>query len=200
MRFWLPAIMLIVTASIFAAPAVKEQVQLQELQSRLRLYENYKSFETSFRQVKFIKSMNVHLKSKGRLTVQKPNKVLWQITEPSNMTVKFDDKNLEMTTGTGKEAATQKVDIGNVPSAMKNMAMLSTWLRLDATELVRDYEISKISEFQFSFEPRESGMFASFEMTLTPKGHLKSLIILEKSEDTLQIEFEVPKFQKGFLH
>jgi outer membrane lipoprotein-sorting protein len=139
--------------------------------------------------------MNVRLKSKGRLTVEKPNKVLWQITEPSNMTVKIDDKNLEMTTGTGKEADTQKVDISNVPSAMKNMALLSSWLRLDATELARDYKISKISDLQFNFEPREDGMFTSFEMTLTPKGHLKSLTIHEKSEDTLRIEFEIPKFQ-----
>jgi outer membrane lipoprotein-sorting protein len=194
MRFWSSAIMLLVTCSISAAPATKE-VQLSELQSRLRLYTGYKAFETKFNQVKFIKSMNVHLKSKGRLTVEKPNKVLWQITEPSLMTVKIDDKNLEMTTGTGKEANIQKVDIGNVPSAMKNMAMLSTWLRLDAEELARDYKISKISDLQFNFEPREEGMFTGFEMTLTPKGHLKSLIIHEKSEDTLQIEFEIPKFQ-----
>lgn len=191
--------MLLVTSSIFASPATQE-VQLPELQSRLRLYKGYRGFETKFNQVKFIKSMNVRLKSKGILTVQKPHKVLWQITEPSKMTVKIDDKRLEMTSGSGKEASTQKVDIGNIPSAMKNMATLSTWLRMDANELARDYRISKTSDVQFTFEPREEGMFTSFEMTLTPKGHLKSLTIHEKSEDSLQIEFELPKFTGAETH
>ncbi len=197
MKLWLSAIMLSVTTPLFATDRYSE-VQAAELKTRLSYYAKLLSFEAEFQQVKYIKSMNVQLKSKGSIKVQKPNEVTWKIIDPSPITVHITDKNLEMTTGKGKDAKTEKVDLAQVPSALKNLTHMTTWLKLDPVELSANYRVFKKSEEDFVFKPRdlELSMFESLEMTLDPKGHLKTLILSEKSQDSLEIRFSKPKILK----
>ena len=199
MRFWSAVIMLFVTTSVFALSTekLKTEVDTVELKKKLSLYKTYKGFRAQFTQTKYIKSMNVSLKSKGNLSVLKhkgeggSTLVTWRVVDPAPLTVKIDDKNLEIASGDQEEI--QKVDLSQIPSAMKNMAMLATWLKMDADELTRDYKVTKLSESQFSFEPRDESLFTGLDMSLNPKGYVRTLVIREKSGDSLSIEFSAPK-------
>jgi len=194
----LSAIMLLVI-SVICSVAEAAEVPLAELKARLSYYSHIKSFEVAFQQVKFIKSLNVHLRSKGVLTVEKPHTVFWKIVEPSPLLVRIDDKKLELTNGSGTNVEKQTMELLNLPSAMKNLNLLTTWMKLDPVELSQNYRIYKKTKENYIFEPRDlqTAMFESFEMVMEANGQLKSLTLLEKSKDSLHIEFSNPKILKG---
>jgi outer membrane lipoprotein-sorting protein len=173
----------------------------KDLTSVLHYYENLKSLQVPFTQVKTMRSLDMTLTSSGILKLQKnPQKIVWDILKPAPVRVILTNAQIEIINNPGlKTEQVQILKMDSIPTAganadSKNFASLAAWLDLDAKTLARDYYVEKKSNSLYEFTPKEKGKtpFEKLDMTLHPPGPLEKLVIHELSQDEVEIRFGKP--------
>lgn len=169
----------------------------EALAKRLHFYQSFSQLKVNFKQVKILKDLKLKLHSEGRLQVIRPDQVIWEVIQPSKILVKLNQKVIEVTSGEGAGASTQKWKISDMPKEKdaKSLGSLIAWLQLDSHALSQQYQITSSRAQTFEFIPRDmsSSPFVKLNMTLAQGGHLKSLVIDETSGDEIQIDFGTPQ-------
>lgn len=173
-----------------------------EMAKYLQFYASITHLDVDFKQTKTLVDMGINLKSQGHLVLDRPDKVVWQVTQPSALTVRLDKTSVQIQTGSGPDAQVQTLSIGDgqtsADTASNSLAGLAAWLTLDNKALSAQYRIYKKDRDSFRFVPkdRKTSPFESLEMTLNTSGHLRALTIHEISHDTIQIDFMTPKLSR----
>jgi outer membrane lipoprotein-sorting protein len=186
---------LLVSVSGRAAVPVSEA----ELAKKLKLYASISTLSVSFKQTKTLKDLGMQLKSEGRLKLERPDKVTWEITQPSPVLVTLDKTQIQIRSGKGADAQTQTLKMGEASSDQPTQSLtgLIAWLNLDSKKLSEQYQVSETGKQLFHFEPKQKDTvpFQSLDMGLSPDGQLKRLAIHEISGDQLEIEFGKPQIR-----
>jgi hypothetical protein len=173
----------------------------KDLASVLHYYQNLKTLQVSFMQIKTMRSLDMTLTSSGILKVQKnPQKIIWDILKPAPVRVILTQTQIEIINDPGlktEQVQILKMDaipISGANADSKNFASLAAWLDLDAKTLARDYQVKKISNVLYEFTPKDKGKtpFEKLDMTLHPGGPLEKLVIHELSQDEMEIRFGKP--------
>lgn len=170
-----------------------------ELAKSLRFYQTILEFEAPFKQIKHLKEMGVDLKSEGRLDVERPDRVSWEILKPSHVEVTIDKTEVRMTSGEGADKSEHRFQLSELPKdkGAGGVGLIMPWLLLDAERIAADYKITKVDDKTFRFQPRTSSkLFEQIEIVLAPTGFLRRLTLNESSGDFLEITFESPKIKK----
>lgn len=188
MRLMGSAIVVLLTLQAQAGPMSEA-----ELSKRLASYQNLKAFEVPFQQTKKLKGLDLKLRSKGLLTVhrQSPYLISWKVTEPAPLEIRIEEKKVEIISGEPQKQTRQSFDPKQAGSqeATKGFARLGAWMRMDATELARNYNIEAEAGNQISFQPREPDSIRQVKLQVGPNGQLKSMKLFEASDDEVEIEF-----------
>ncbi|MBS1961834.1 MAG: outer membrane lipoprotein carrier protein LolA [Bdellovibrionales bacterium] len=178
------------------------------LAEKLRFYASIKTLETDFHQVKDLRDLGMQMKSEGRLTLRRPDAVIWEVRKPARVKVELDSKGIRITSGEGKSATVQTFSSSEMSAQMQkdkatsSLHDLVAWLKLDAHALSEQYAITTTGtdargQSRFVFTPKKPGPFASMEMELAKAGHLAKLVLNEASGDRMTLEFARPKVVKG---
>lgn len=178
--------------------AKTEELSQERIETQLKQYAELKAFRARFTQVKHLNEMNLDLKSEGDLTVQRPNRIVWNVTRPSPLKLTLEGAQVSMTQGEGSEKKNQTWSLNKGASAkeMKGLEDLMAWLSLDAKRIGENYRL--IDEGNRTFlclikNPNAPTPFQNLRMTLSPQGYLQKLSIDEKSGDNIQIQFTAPE-------
>lgn len=195
---WVLAMFLVAVGACSVASAAA--VSKEQFAEKLHLYASIKRLEVSFTQVKILKELDVRLASEGRFILNRPEKVIWEISKPSPVRVTIDRSAMRIESGSGDAAHTQVFKLGSTVSdeSTKNLTALIAWLNFDAETLYAQYVITSVGKDVFRFDPRESinSPFQHLVMQLSVEGHLKHLSIHEASGDVLEIDFGKPKISR----
>jgi outer membrane lipoprotein-sorting protein len=178
-----------------------EPLSQAELAKKLKFYASISTLSVTFKQTKNLKDMGVQLKSEGRLSLHRPNKVVWEITQPSPLEVTLEHDQIQIRSGRGPAAQVQtlKMSEASLDQPTQSMAGLIAWLNLDARALSEQYKVFAKDSNSFRFEPKQKDLmpFDNLEMSLGKDGQLKRLTLHEVSQDTLDIEFGPPTFSRS---
>lgn len=188
---------LLATALTASASAEFKPVSAAELKNALAKYRAMTHLQVAFKQKKFLKDMDMALESRGDLDIEPPSRVVYRITEPAKMTVTLTPQEIKIESGSGADRSVQTIKTGSIPgeSEKRSLQAMVTWLKLDPDGLDRDYRVGKDPSGRFRFDPRvpEQSPFQNLEMQLSSEGHLKQLVMQEKSGDRIEFFFEKPK-------
>jgi len=191
-----PTIFLVLLTTLWnpAAEAMLRPVTKTELADKLAYYRSIQVLHTKFHETKTLKGMNIKIKSDGNLTVQRPNKVIWEVVQPSPITVILDNQNVKILDGSGK-TETYQMDGG----AKESLKPLVAWMRLDPEELALNYDVFAMSDNRYRFQPKETAKspFLALQMTLKANSYVEKLEIEETSGDHLEIRFEKPRIERS---
>jgi outer membrane lipoprotein-sorting protein len=175
-------------------------VSEQELAENLKLYASISHLEVGFKQTKTLKDMGIQLKSEGKLTLTRPDQVVWEIKSPGSVRISFNKSEIRIQSGKGADATTQVLKVGEASSdqAEKSMAGMMAWLNLDSKSLYDQYNIFAEGKHTFRFEPKQKSAspFSDLQMILGSDGQLNHLTIHELSGDVIDTEFDRPKIVK----
>ncbi len=170
-----------------------------QLGEKLRFYAGIATLEADFHQVKDLKELGMQMKSEGRLTLRRPDTVIWEIRKPAHVKVELDLKGIRITSGDGRAATVQAFSADQMPKDQDASSLhdLVAWLKLDAHALAEQYTITKTTENHFDFAPKKAGPFRSMEMDLSKAGQLEKLTLNETSGDRMILSFERPRVIKS---
>src|SRR4051812_614438 len=73
----------------------------EELAQLLKFYAPIRSLSVPFQQMKHLSEMGIDLRSEGRLTVHRPDEIIWEILKPSHLTVVIDKTAVRLSEGDG---------------------------------------------------------------------------------------------------
>ena len=182
----------------FIAGAAESTVTEAMLAEKLRFYAALGSLEADFKQVKELREMGMDMKSEGRLTLKRPDVVVWEILKPARVKVELGTTGIKITSGEGANATGQSFSADQMPQdkGASGMRDLVAWLKLDAKALSEQYVITKTPAERYLFEPRKTGPFKSMEMALAKDGHLETLVLNEASGDRMTLTFAKPRVRK----
>ena len=167
-----------------------------DFSSQLKFYQGLSELNVDFSQHKYIKELDVDIKSNGKLQVKWSDHVIWKIESPSPFEFVFNSSEIKITSKSyaGKERVdTYKIGETISKKDAKGLMQLLLWLRLDADGLVKHYSICRQDDL-LRFFPIESEdiVFKQLDMSLCKTGYIKSLKLYEKSGDLINIEFSKP--------
>jgi outer membrane lipoprotein-sorting protein len=188
---------LIVSLCASAGPS-ESSVSEGELTEKLRFYATLGSLEADFHQVKDLRELGMQMKSEGRLTLRRPDSVIWEVTKPARVRVELGSAGVRITSGDGQAASVQTFSADQMPKDRDASSLhdLVAWLKLDAHVLAAQYTITKTTGDHFVFTPKKSGPFKTMEMDLSRAGHLEKLILNETSGDRMTLTFGRPRMIK----
>jgi hypothetical protein len=186
-------------ASLSARSAVAVPVTEQELAAKLRFYAKIGTLETDFHQVKVLKELGMEMKSEGRLTLKRPDSVVWEVTKPAPVKVELGRAGVRITNGEGASARVENFPTAEMPKegSASSLHDLVAWLRLDAHALSTQYAIAKTAPDHFIFTPKKPGPFRTMEMDLSQDGHLKKLVLNEATGDQMRLTFAKPRVMRA---
>ncbi len=179
--------------------APKKAMEKAELTSLLAYYQSITKLKARFKERKTLKDLSYPLLSEGLLTVQRPDRVVWEITKPSPLVVTLDRKELSIESGAGKTKKREAIAVEGNDKAAESLKGLVAWLRLDPTALLEEYRIYSLGNHEYEMVPKRAGAtpFDSLTMTLKEGAHLEALSIREKSGDSIVINFERPEIERA---
>jgi outer membrane lipoprotein-sorting protein len=189
---------LILVQTGLAGPPNEKALSAEDFYRKFSWYQKFSSLKTTFVQKKTIPGLNVHLEAKGTLSVKRPDTVIWEITQPSELKVLLDKNNLSIISETGKDQQVESWPLEKMPSNIKEkLFVMKLWLSFDPEGLYRQYTIFEIKPNQLRFIPKENSQigFSSLEMHLHPNGYISKLILREDSGDILDYTFQKPQLK-----
>lgn len=182
-----------------SAPTATEVAEA-DLAKRLQFYQSISKLSVDFKQIKTLKELGVKLESEGKLELIRPSQVIWEIKKPSRVLIRFDQKQIRIESGEGKDVSIQVVKMEDIPKGResKSIGGLMAWLQLDAHALSEQYIVtsSQAKKLMFSPKQKDNSVFKSIELTLSSTGHLEILHIWEGSGDEIEIQFSAPRIEK----
>jgi outer membrane lipoprotein-sorting protein len=193
-------IALLTLGAVFPASgwAAETPVTENELATKLRYYSSIRALEADFRQVKNLREMGMQMKSEGRLTLRRPDSVIWEVTKPARVKVELTSAGIRITSGEGTTATVQSFSAAQMPKDGDALGLhdLVAWLRLDAHALSEQYTITRTTTDHFIFAPKKIGPFKTMEMDLSGAGQLTKLVLNESSGDQMTLQFGKPHLLK----
>lgn len=96
--------------------------------------------QADFAQVQHRKILRRPLAGKGHLRFRRPSSLEWQVTSPAPSTFRLDDGVATM--DYPDLGMHETVDLRQVPEAHQLAASMLAWLRADAAEVERDFEVT----------------------------------------------------------
>lgn len=163
----------------------------------LEKYQKFSRMDVHFSQTKQIMDLGLKLPSKGKLTVIRPDMVIWQINKPEVLKVVINSREISMQSG---KSEIEKWPLDQVPEKMAvGLKEMVLWLKFDARALYQHFHIHSHGRYHYSFHTRKnkggSFNFASMTMILDPRGNVKNMRMVEKSGDLIDILFDEPVFK-----
>lgn len=181
-----------------ASGVIVDRPQLKQLFSR---YQGLTELSVDFQQTKILKDVPNRLISKGHLLVQTPDRLVWTLTTPAFLEVVIAKGEVQITSGKGASADVQKITRAQLASNPQSRSLdgLAHWLKFDADFLENEYEVTRIENGKYVFNPRkiEDSPFRELIVELAKSGAVRELDMSEKSGDRLEIHFEEPKMKRN---
>ncbi len=155
-------------------------------------YSKLSGLTARFEQTKDVKSLGVKLKSAGTIAFKKPDYFEWQVVAPKNFGFIFKSGQIEFWEN-GKivrSADTSKMD-GKMLTAISH---LKAWLTMDQAFIKSHYDFKKTGPKTYIFTPNGTlKIFNSILLTAGDTYPVKSIELLELSQDVITIEFSQTK-------
>lgn len=128
---------------VFLAEAMEEKVSettsVSELLSRLgKNISTFKSLKTEFIQEKDLAMFKNKINIKGRIYIQKPNKLAWHVDKPMRYSVLITDKVIRQ--WDGETNSVQEISLSKNPVFQNVVNQMTVWFSGDYSSLLVDNE------------------------------------------------------------
>ena len=163
-----------------------------------RLSENvadFKNLKTDFIQEKNLAVFKNKIIMKGKIYLQKPNKIAWHVDEPVKYSVIITDKSIRQWDEDTNQI--QEIVLSNNPIFQNMLNQLTIWFSGDYTSLLKDYGVyvQQKSPAIFEFIPKENNAAGRIIKSITislreDERYLKQIKILEAGGDSTIIIFK----------
>jgi outer membrane lipoprotein-sorting protein len=163
-----------------------------------RLGENvsaFKSLKTNFVQEKDLAIFQNKIIMKGRIYLQKPNRMAWHVDEPVKYSVVITDKSIRQWDEDTNRV--QEIGLSGNPVFQNVLNQLTVWFSGDYFSLLKDYNVRilKKSPLSFEFTPKENNIAGKIIKSITiglreDERYLQQIKILEISGDSTTIIFK----------
>ncbi len=163
-----------------------------------RLGENvsaFKSLKTNFVQEKDLAIFQNRIIMKGRIYLQKPNRMAWHVDEPVKYSVVITDKSIRQWDEDTNRV--QEIALSGNPVFQNVLNQLTVWFSGDYISLLKDYDarILKKSPLVFEFTPKVNNVAGKIIKSITislreDEKYLRQIKILELSGDSTTITFK----------
>jgi len=171
-----------------------------------RLGENvsaFKSLKTNFVQEKDLAIFQNKIVMKGRIYLQKPNRMAWHVDEPVKYSVVITDKSIRQWDEDTNRV--QEIGLSGNPVFQNVLNQLTVWFSGDYFSLLKDYNVRilKKSPLSFEFTPKENNVAGKIIKNITiglreDERYLQQIKILEISGDSTIIIFKDTVFDPPF--
>ncbi|MBI5099419.1 MAG: outer membrane lipoprotein carrier protein LolA [Nitrospirae bacterium] len=179
-----------------ALTAGDETADITEMLSRLG--ENvsaFRSLKTNFVQEKDLAIFQNRIIMKGRIYLQKPNRMAWHVDEPVKYSVVITDKSIRQWDEDTNRV--QEIGLSGNPVFQNVLNQLTVWFSGDYVSLLKDYNVRilKKSPLVFEFTPKGNNVAGKIIKNITiglreDERYLQQIKILEISGDSTTIIFK----------
>ena len=196
--YWLALCILIPATVVFAVESSKGGSQPNDmsafLQSIGKKASNFKTLKTEFTQEKKMVMFKEKLMLKGRIYLEKPNKIAWHVDSPVRYSALITDKLIrQWDEDTNK---VQEVSLANNPVFQNVLGQLTVWFSGEYGSLLDTNEVRVIKRDPviIEFIPRENNISKKVIKSITitfrnDQNYLQQLRIQEMSGDVTTINF-----------
>ncbi len=159
---------------------------------KLNQFKKIKTLDASYIQLKKIKSLDITLKSKGRLLLKVPNYFEWHIFSTKKLKYVFKSNEIHFYED---DVKVKELLNGQIDSVLLNpIKTLRAWLRLDKEFIQKRYRINSLNSNQFKFTPNDKKeLFHSIIIRIGKKSPIKEIILNEKNGDSMSFVFSNTK-------
>lgn len=184
---------------IFNANTLRGEDVSSEIYDLLRrLGENVaglQNLKTDFIQEKNLAVFKNKIIMKGKIYLQKPNKIAWHVDTPLKYSVIITDKSIRQWDEDTNQV--QEIVLSNNPVFQNLLNQLTVWFSGDYTSLLKDYgvHVQQKSPAVFEFIPKENNAAGRIIKGITisfreDERYLKQIKILEAGGDSTIIIFK----------
>lgn len=185
----------IVSLSEAKAEKTNETFNMPGLLSRLgEKASGFKSLKTDFVQEKNLAIFKNKIIIKGRIYIQKPNKLAWHVDKPVRYSVLITDKSIRQ--WDEETNSVQEISLSRNPVFQNVVNQLTVWFSGDYSSLLADNNAHLLqnSPIILDFIPKETNIARKVikSITITFRGdekYIERIKILEISGDTTTIAF-----------
>lgn len=164
------------------------------LQSIGKKASNFKTLKTEFTQEKKMVMFKEKLVMKGRIFLEKPNRIAWHVDSPVRYSVLITDKLIrQWDEDTNK---VQEISLAKNPIFQNVLSQLTVWFSGEYGSLLdtNDVRVTRRDPLVMEFIPRDNNIskkvIKSITITFRPdQNYLQQLRILEMSGDVTTINF-----------
>lgn len=156
---------------------------------------NFKSLKTNFVQEKNLAIFKNKIILRGRIYLQKPNKIAWHVDEPVKYSVLITDKSIRQWDEDTNQV--QEMSLSGNPVFQNVLNQLAVWFSGDYVSLLKDYDVLLLwkSPLVFEFIPKKGNVAGKIIKSITisvrdDERYLKQIKILEISGDSTTIIFK----------
>lgn len=156
---------------------------------------NFKSLKTNFVQEKNLAIFKNKIILRGRIYLQKPNKIAWHVDEPVKYSVLITDKSIRQWDEDTNQV--QEMSLSGNPVFQNVLNQLAVWFSGDYVSLLKDYDVLLLwkSPLVFEFIPKKGNVAGKIIKSITisvrdDERYLKQIKILEINGDSTTIIFK----------
>lgn len=156
---------------------------------------NFKSLKTNFVQEKNLAIFKNKIILRGRIYLQKPNKIAWHVDEPVKYSVLITDKSIRQWDEDTNQV--QEIALSGNPVFQNVLKQLTVWFSGDYIPLMKEYDVHMLqkSPLIFEFIPAGNNVAGKIIKSITislrdDERYLKQIKILEISGDSTTIIFK----------
>ena len=156
---------------------------------------DFKTLKTDFVQEKNLAVFQNKIVLKGRIYLQKPNRIAWHVDKPVKYSVLITDKVIRQWDEDTNQV--QELPLSKNPVFKVVLGQLTTWFSGNYISLLDDYslQVKNQSPFIFEFIPKETNFAKKIIRSITvtfrdDARYLKQIKILEISGDSTIITFD----------
>jgi outer membrane lipoprotein carrier protein len=159
---------------------------------KLNKFKKIKTLDASYTQLKKIKSLDISLKSNGRLLLSVPNYFEWRIFSTKNLKYVFKSNEIHFYEDDMK---VKKILNSQIDSVLLNpIKTLRAWLRLDKEFIQEMFKIKTLTSNQYQFTPKdEKDLFRSIIIKVGKKSPIDEIVLNEKNGDSMSFVFSNTK-------
>lgn len=182
---------------IYSTPAAADETS-DIIEMLRRLGENvsaFKSLKTNFVQEKDLAIFQNKIIMKGRIYLQKPNRMAWHVDEPVKYSVVITDKLIRQWDEDTNRV--QEIALSGNPVFQNVLNQLTVWFSGDYISLLKDYDVRilKKAPLVFEFTPKGNNIAGKIIKSITvslreDEKYLRQIRILELSGDSTTITFK----------
>ena len=155
---------------------------------------DFSNLKTDFIEEKDLAIFQKKIVLKGRVCIQKPNKIAWHVDKPIKYSVVITDTSILQWDEETNQV--QEISLSQNPVFQNVLNQLTVWFTGDFTTFLEDYTIRVLrkSPFVIEFIPKEKNIAGKFVKSITitlreDERYLKQIKIQETNGDSTTITF-----------